>query len=119
MAHALLRAAPPLVATWVCQLPVLDNSWHDEFGVLEQTRTWKYLPTMGLLIAAVWLSAGGLGVYTYFKYLGYVNGLPASEGNETLKRKFTRRLLWSLICVAIGAWRALAHWFPVLNVRSE
>jgi hypothetical protein len=57
---------------------------------------------MRLLLAAMWFCNGAYGIYTFVKYRTYVDSLPASEGNEALKRKHKTRLLWSLACVGLG-----------------
>jgi hypothetical protein len=62
---------------------------------------------MRLLITTLWLGGGVFGFYTFFKYRGYVQSLPASSGNDKLKRQFKARLLYSFLSIALGIWWAI------------
>jgi len=45
-------------------------------------------PILGrLLVAALWLCAGGYGVYVFFKHRNYVDSLPPDPDNDSLEAK--------------------------------
>jgi hypothetical protein len=58
--------------------------------------------TVRLLLSVVWLGGGLYGIFTYLKYRAYVQNLPASPGNDALRRKHRNSLLWSIASIAIG-----------------
>lgn len=72
-----------------------------------------------LLIAAMWLGAGAIGIHTFVKRRDYVAGLPTDPDNDQLKKKFKRKFYWALSFVFFGIWWALSAWFPSLNIRYK
>jgi len=74
---------------------------------------------MRLIVAAIRLVGGVMGIYTFVKHRNYVSTLPADPENDILKPKFKWDFWRALAFVAPGAWWALSYWFPGLRIRFK
>jgi hypothetical protein len=59
---------------------------------------------LAVLVALAWFGAGAYGVFTFFRHRKYVNSLPPSPGNASMRRWHRLWLIVGLAMLAIGAW---------------
>jgi hypothetical protein len=67
----------------------------------------KTMNLIRLMITALWLGGGMIGLGTYFKRHAFIHSLPLSAGSEELKWKHKMKFFLSLASIAIGVWWAV------------
>jgi hypothetical protein len=57
------------------------------------------------LSASVWCGLGAFGIYVYLRHRRYVQDLPSSTGNRSIKRTHGFVLGGALVCFGFAIWQ--------------
>jgi hypothetical protein len=65
--------------------------------------------TMDLVVGVVWLAVGGYLIVSGRRWRGYVNSLPPTKGNKSIRREQNAFRLFGVGAVAVGVWHIVGY----------